>query len=124
MSRDDGEILGIAAGAVWEQNSNDCSIVPETENWRGSSMNVTAVLDRYPIGGDANSTTRSPTMLRTRPTPTDNRQRRSGCERTNGNYLTYSNRPKQLAKQSACACISTEPRPGRLRLLPFERLAS
>lgn len=31
MSRDDGEILGIAAGAVWEQNSNDCSIVPETQ---------------------------------------------------------------------------------------------
>ena len=47
-----------------------------------------------------------------RPTLTDNRQRRSGCERTNRNYLNYSNWPKQLAKQSACACISTEPHPG------------
>jgi hypothetical protein len=82
------------------------------ENWRGSSMNVTAVLDRYHIGEDVDSTSRSPTMLKTRPTPTDNRQRWSGCERTNGNYLNYSNRPKQLAKQSACACISTEPHPG------------
>lgn len=31
MSGDDGEILGIAAGAVWERNSNDCSILPETQ---------------------------------------------------------------------------------------------
>jgi hypothetical protein len=60
----------------------------------------------------------------TRPTPTDNRQRRSGCERTNRNYLNCTNRPTQLAKQSARACISTEPRPGRLRLLPFGRLGS
>jgi hypothetical protein len=47
-----------------------------------------------------------------RSTLTDNRQRRSGCERTNRSYLNYSNMPKQLAKQSACACISTEPHPG------------
>jgi hypothetical protein len=59
-----------------------------------------------------------------RSTLTDNRQRRSGCERTNRSYLNYSNMPKQLAKQSACACISTEPHPGRLRPLPFGRLAS
>jgi len=31
VSGDDGEILRIAAGAVWEPNSNDCSILPETQ---------------------------------------------------------------------------------------------
>jgi hypothetical protein len=28
---DDGEILGSAAGTVWERNRNDCSILPETQ---------------------------------------------------------------------------------------------
>ena len=31
MSGDDGEILGIARDAVWEQNSSDSSILPETQ---------------------------------------------------------------------------------------------
>ena len=31
MSGDDGEILGIAADTVWERNSNDGSILPETQ---------------------------------------------------------------------------------------------
>ncbi len=29
MSGDDGEILGIAVGTVWEGNIGDCSILPE-----------------------------------------------------------------------------------------------
>ena len=32
MSGDDGEILGNAAGAVWERNRNDCSILSETQS--------------------------------------------------------------------------------------------
>ena len=31
MSGDDGEILGIAVGTVWERNRNDDSILPETQ---------------------------------------------------------------------------------------------
>jgi hypothetical protein len=31
VSGDDGEILGSAMGTVWERNSNDCSILPETQ---------------------------------------------------------------------------------------------
>ena len=31
MSGEDGEILGIAVGTVWERNSNDCTILPETQ---------------------------------------------------------------------------------------------
>jgi hypothetical protein len=31
VSADDGKILGIAVGTVWERNSNDCSILPETQ---------------------------------------------------------------------------------------------
>jgi hypothetical protein len=31
VSGDDGEILGSAVGTVWERNSNDCSILPETQ---------------------------------------------------------------------------------------------
>ena len=31
MSGDDGEILGIAVGTVWQGNSNDCSILPEMQ---------------------------------------------------------------------------------------------
>ena len=31
MSGDHGEILGIAMGTFWEQNMNDCPILPETQ---------------------------------------------------------------------------------------------
>jgi hypothetical protein len=31
VSGDDGEILGITVGTVWERNSNDCSILPEMQ---------------------------------------------------------------------------------------------
>lgn len=31
VSGDDGEILGIAVGSVWERNRNDGSILPETQ---------------------------------------------------------------------------------------------
>jgi hypothetical protein len=31
VSGDDGEILGIAVGTAWERNSNDCSILLETQ---------------------------------------------------------------------------------------------
>jgi len=31
VSGEDGEIHGIAVGTVWEQNSSDCSILPETQ---------------------------------------------------------------------------------------------
>jgi hypothetical protein len=31
VSGDDGEVLGIAVGTVWQRNSNDCSILPEMQ---------------------------------------------------------------------------------------------
>ncbi len=52
MSGDDGEILGSAVGTVWERNSNDCSILPETQ--RHELRAAAAQPEVFHLGGVAN----------------------------------------------------------------------
>jgi hypothetical protein len=50
-SGDDGDILGIAMGTVWEGNSDDCSILPETQ--RHELRAQVAEPEVFHIGGAA-----------------------------------------------------------------------
>jgi len=52
MSGDDGEIPWSAVGTVWERNSNDCSILPETQ--RHEPRTAAAQPEVFHLGGVAN----------------------------------------------------------------------